>query len=95
MRTGEQEPDEERGAPDAWAVISRVNVELESIDDIVCWLLLSVAATVSLIHSCIHALRRWHCCLQIFGDDRDDLVEQINLHGNRIESMDGVEAFSR
>ncbi|KAF1331135.1 hypothetical protein FI667_g4463, partial [Globisporangium splendens] len=28
-------------------------------------------------------------------DDRDDLVEQINLHGNCIESMNGVEAFPR
>uniref|UniRef100_K3WME8 Protein phosphatase 1 regulatory subunit 7 n=1 Tax=Globisporangium ultimum (strain ATCC 200006 / CBS 805.95 / DAOM BR144) TaxID=431595 RepID=K3WME8_GLOUD len=28
-------------------------------------------------------------------DDRDDAVEQLNLHGNCIESMNGLEAFSR
>ncbi|KAG7376852.1 hypothetical protein PHYPSEUDO_012652 [Phytophthora pseudosyringae] len=27
-------------------------------------------------------------------DERDELVEQMNLHGNSIQSMDGLEAFS-
>lgn len=35
------------------------------------------------------------CILQVADDESDELVEQINLHGNFIESMDGLEAFSR
>lgn len=31
---------------------------------------------------------------QVRDDERDDVVEQVNLHGNFIERMDGLEAFS-
>lgn len=33
-------------------------------------------------------------CCQADDDERDEVVEQINLHGNYLESMDGLEAFS-
>lgn len=34
---------------------------------------------------------RW---IQTRDDDSDDAVEQLNLHGNFVERMDGLEAFS-
>lgn len=34
-------------------------------------------------------------CIKVADDESDELVEQINLHGNFLESMDGLEAFSK
>lgn len=32
--------------------------------------------------------------VQASDDERDELVEQLNLHGNSIQCMDGLEAFT-
>lgn len=72
---------------DALAVVSRVNRGVRSVDDV-------VGESLERQSVCIGKLTGKNTA-QAFGDDRDDLVEQINLHGNEVETMDGLETFTR
>lgn len=82
-------------------VLSRVNGGLESIEDLVrgphieastigpfCWRSLVLLGGALLITVLVDV------CVQITGDEEDEGVLQMNLHGNLLQSLDGLDAFT-